>query len=208
MMFRAEFKKIFLDTAILLSIIGFCFWGASLKITPPMLPIIGKISLIVGGIWSILAIAFVIGTFLRLRTGKDYLPLFQWLDLMKRTMRRGAEQKDISLFLKKYTRDGYPVDTVKPVVCPQCGGDLFEAFYANADGNVKCCQCGHQRFLLDSEEHWDGERIQFSCPKCRNLKVRLWIGLAHRDTGDIKRVYVMFRCPSCNALDITMKGKS
>lgn len=196
-------RKIVFDAAILLCFPGFCLWVPSLS----MLPIVGKMALIAGSIWSIVGFLYLIAAIARHRTGEKYLSLFQWLDLIKRKMRRSAERKDISLFLKKYTRDGYPADTVKPVVCPQCGGDVFEAFYANDCGDVKCCKCGHQRFLLDSKEYWDGKRIQFSCPKCGNLKVRLWIGLAHRDTGDIKWIYVVFRCPSCGALDCMMERK-
>ena len=194
-------RKIVFDAAILLCFPGFCLWVPSLS----MLPIVGKMALIAGSIWSIVGFLYLIAAIARHRTGEKYLSLFQWLDLIKRKMRRSGERKDVSLFLKKYTREGYPADTVKPVVCPQCGGDVFEAFYANDCGDVKCCKCGHQRFLLDSKEYWDGKRIQFSCPKCGNLKVRLWIGLVHRDTGDIKWLYVVFRCPSCSMLDSMME---
>ena len=161
--------------------------------------------LIVGIIWTLIGVSFLLDSLIR-RKQQAYMPLKPWLDDIKQKMERFSERKDIKLFLKKYIRGGYPTDTVKPVICLSCGADLFEAYYEDGNGTAaKCCACGHKHYLLDSEEHLSNEKIKFSCPKCNELPVHLWVGLSHRNTGDIKWVYVIFRCPKCHTLDCMLE---
>lgn len=115
-------------------------------------------------------------------------------------VQRGASQQDIAEYLKKYSADGYPVDIVRPVICPDCGGNICQVSL-DADSSVvqvRCDQCVHTRFLLDSEGYWDeAEPQEAVCPDCGGKQYNLAVGMAYRDEDSVKWVYIGCRCVKC-----------
>lgn len=200
-------KTVFADAVILLlfgpGIIMLC-----LHWLPAMydMQILRYAGFIVGSGWTLFGIIFFLNAVFRRRRKLEYISLGKFMNNLKQTMERSCKHKDVTFFLKKYTHDGYSVDTVKPIICPFCGKDVFEAYYEDGNGTaVKCCSCKKTHHLLDSEHHWGGPPIMFSCPKCGALPVHLWVGLSYRESGDIRWVYIVFQCPACHSLDIMLE---
>lgn len=164
---------------------------------------------IVGGVWTLLGICFFLNVISYCRKRLEYISLIKFMNHLKQVLERSCKRRDVMSFLKKYTRDVYPVDTVNPVICHFCRNDVFQAYYEDGNGSAaKCCICGKTHYLLDSGQHWAGAPIMFTCPKCGALSVNLWVGLSHHKSGDIRWVYILFQCPTCHALDIMLEWEA
>ncbi len=122
----------------------------------------------------------------------------------------GTKIADIDSYLKDYSADNYAVETVKRVTCPQCGNNIWEA---ELDPEVEavqmhCRKCDHDRFLMDSEEYWDEcEPEALNCQACSGTVFNLAVGLARRDNGDVKWIYVGSRCTTCGQLNCPIDWK-
>lgn len=127
-------------------------------------------------------------------------PCLWWYNRKKS---KAAGVPDIAGYLKEYSAEGYPVDTVKPVICPECGSENCRITLDPEEHviQVSCEPNGHRRLLMDSEEYWDESNPQkLTCPDCGGESFNLSVGLAHRESGEVKWVYLGCRCLKCHAI--------
>jgi len=113
----------------------------------------------------------------------------------------GDSPEDIIEYLDEYSES--EIDKVVITKCRQCSSDIFTFKADSFEGaiEVTCIACKEKRLLLDSEEHWDEcEPEEASCPKCKESQFNVAIGFVHRESGEVKWVYIGNRCAKCGVL--------
>lgn len=113
----------------------------------------------------------------------------------------GDSPADIDEWLGEYTE--IPNLKVKPVICHQCGSDVFKIRVDQNEGaiQVTCGSCGTKKILLDGEEIWKECRPRArKCCICKESLYNVRVGFDYRENGDVKWVYIGNRCTSCGTL--------
>jgi hypothetical protein len=112
----------------------------------------------------------------------------------------GDRAEDIIEYLNEYSEN--EIDKTVIVKCKQCGSDVF-TFNIDADGGVieaTCTACKQKRLLLDSEDYWEESEPENAKCLCKKNQHNVAVGFVHRETGDVKWVYIGNRCVSCGML--------
>lgn len=115
----------------------------------------------------------------------------------------GTDAADIDQYLDEYTESGsYPVERVEHARCTQCGGDAFRLRVDRREGCVErtCADCADKHLMLDSAESLGDAKLRPIKCRCGKAHFNTAIGFAHRDSGDVRWVYVGIRCTNDGTL--------
>jgi hypothetical protein len=114
-----------------------------------------------------------------------------------------SQQPDaIGDFLKAYATDGYNVDEFRLAKCT-CSSIIFRLEADDNEGVAKrtCTQCKKEHYICDSEEYYkDAEPEKLSCIECKSDEVNVGAGFSLYDDGEIRWIYIGYRCNRCGIL--------
>ncbi len=116
---------------------------------------------------------------------------------------KGNSIEDIKEYLIAYSEDQYPVKKVVISKCDKCNCEEFLLEYDQDEGVVKavCNSCETVKYIADSKEYFEeAEPEEYECLECKTNYANVAVGLAYRENGDVKWVYVGIRCPKCGML--------
>jgi hypothetical protein len=115
---------------------------------------------------------------------------------------KGCNENDIKQYLEEYSEDGYRIHEFRLAKC-KCGSTEFRVKFDNNGGVAKrkCKRCNTERYICDSEEHWeDSEIASFKCIECGSKISNVGAGFSLYDDGEIFWWYLGVRCSKCGVL--------
>lgn len=115
----------------------------------------------------------------------------------------GSAPQDIEEFLAAYSADAYATEEFRLASCA-CGSGEFKLEADDKEGTARrtCSRCGREHFICDSGEYWeDAEPETLSCIECNSQHANIGVGFSlYPDDGEIKWLYVGYRCAKCGVL--------
>lgn len=114
----------------------------------------------------------------------------------------GDSSDDLAAYLVAMSRDGAPITHFARMECPSCGSGWFRVRHDDVEGcaETTCLECDRRDFELGSEDVAEAADLQPTRCPCGGDRFDVAAGLAVRDTGEIRWIYLGVRCVRCGVL--------
>jgi Zn finger protein HypA/HybF involved in hydrogenase expression len=117
---------------------------------------------------------------------------------------RGENFADLAEYLREFQADGYPVEHVNELRCPDCRGDTFQVEADDTEGcaRARCGACRTALYIADSAENLDeADLAECACP-CGNETFAVAVGYSLRENLEVRWISVGLRCTRDGTLGV------